>query len=147
MPALRSFAPADRDIVLQSRTGEEEAALRCSASVEFDDDAWAGCNATLWVALSMAPLSSLVTCDAPHRGASSFSHLLKDKTMKSLDNFSDGLLESEDPMDQKADGDRLWLRYCQYQETLSWSGSVQRASFFKETKLGNYHAAPIPPSP
>jgi hypothetical protein len=78
-------------IALQSRSGVEEAEERCGASVEADDEAWAGCKATLRVPLSLAPTSSLGTCDAPHRGAPSSSHLLMDKGMKSFDNFWNGL--------------------------------------------------------
>ncbi|MGI9451169.1 MAG: hypothetical protein ACR2QH_11115 [Geminicoccaceae bacterium] len=76
---------------MQSRSGEEEAEERCGALVEAEEEAWAGYNATLRVPLSLAPTSSLGTCDAPHRGAPSSSHLLMDKGMKSLENFSNGL--------------------------------------------------------
>ncbi|MGI9450837.1 MAG: hypothetical protein ACR2QH_09425 [Geminicoccaceae bacterium] len=76
---------------MQSRSGEEEGEERCGASVETDDEAWAGCKATLRVAPrdsgSLAPASSLALCDAPHHGAPSSSHLPKDKDMKSFDNF------------------------------------------------------------
>ncbi|MEM8951908.1 MAG: hypothetical protein AAGC99_21560, partial [Pseudomonadota bacterium] len=64
---------------------------RCSASVKADDAAWAGCNATLRVALYLAPASSLAAYGAPHRGATSSSHPPKDKAMKLLDNFQNGL--------------------------------------------------------
>ena len=60
-------------IVLQSRLEEEEGEERCGASVETDDEAWAGCKTTLRVPLSPvgfgAPTSSFGPCDAPHRGA------------------------------------------------------------------------------
>ena len=49
-----------------------------------DNDARTGCNATLRVALSLAPASSLAAYGAPHRGASSSPHLLKDKAMNLL---------------------------------------------------------------
>ena len=78
---------------MQSRAGEEEIAERCGASVNVDDMACTGYSATLRVALSLASAPSLAACGAPHRGASSSSQPLKDKAMKSLDNFQNGLLE------------------------------------------------------
>jgi len=67
-------------IVLQWRSGEQEADRRCSASIEASDDTWDACKTTLGVLSPLALASSRGICGAPHRRTSRSSYLFTDKS-------------------------------------------------------------------
>jgi hypothetical protein len=87
-------------MALSMRRCEELGAPRCGASQAARDEAGARDKATpkdkatRRVALQPAHASSSVSTDAKHRPSPSSSPALDCKTMKSFENFSDGLLGS-----------------------------------------------------
>ncbi|MEM9627246.1 MAG: hypothetical protein AAGA21_13500 [Pseudomonadota bacterium] len=70
---------------------EERDAPQCGAPQASRDEAGVKDKATQRVALQPAQASSSALTDAPHRSAPSSSPDLDCKTMKSFDNFSNGL--------------------------------------------------------
>ena len=106
---------------------------------EIDDATWAGCNSTFWVALSPAYLSSFGACGAPHRGASSSSHPLTDKAMKSLGNFPDEL--SAASRDDNAYLDRPT---CSSSHSIRWRPRTEEAGDGKAA-CRSQHARPDHP--